>query len=161
MLHCCFSNWVVIVMFLYWWFSETGCSSICKEMVSAKQWLMNGKTIQQVTVLHTESWVRSLYLAALVHASETSKLDYCNSLYVGLSSRMVQKLQLVQNAVAPMVTEAKRFDSVGPLLQQLHWLSIHFHSQFKMMVLTFKTLHNLHLPYLIRSSLGPLKGLSS
>lgn len=36
----------------------------------------------------------------MVHATVTSKLDYCNMLYMGLPSKTVQKLQEVQNAVA-------------------------------------------------------------
>ena len=39
-------------------------------------------------------------LATVIHATVTSRLDYCNSLYAGLPSNLTWKLQLIQNAAA-------------------------------------------------------------
>ena len=39
-------------------------------------------------------------LTTLVHALVISRLDYCNALYVGLSLRLMRKLQMVQNTAA-------------------------------------------------------------
>ena len=39
-------------------------------------------------------------LATVIHATVTSRLDYCNSLYAGLCLTLTRKLQLVQNAAA-------------------------------------------------------------
>ncbi len=36
----------------------------------------------------------------LIHAFMTSRLDYCNALLVGCSARLINKLQMVQNAAA-------------------------------------------------------------
>ena len=39
-------------------------------------------------------------LTTLVHALVISRVDYCNSLYVGLPLRLMRRLQMVQNVVA-------------------------------------------------------------
>ena len=41
----------------------------------------------------------------IIHAFITSRLDYCNSLYVGLDQSSLRRLQLVQNAAARLLTE--------------------------------------------------------
>lgn len=99
-------------------------------------------------------------MAMVVHALIISRLDYCNELYVGLPSRMTRKLQLVQNAAAWLLTGSRWFDSVEPLLQQLHWLLIHFQSQFKVLILTLKALHCLGPATFQPVLSGHLRGLS-
>lgn len=39
-------------------------------------------------------------LTTVIHITVTSRLDYCNMLYVELPLKLTQKLQLVQNAAA-------------------------------------------------------------
>ena len=50
----------------------------------------------------------------------TSKLDCCNSLFYGLPSTEVQRLQRIQNTAARLVVKAKRTDHTSPILQRLH-----------------------------------------
>ena len=54
-------------------------------------------------------------LTTLVHALVVSRLDYCNTLYVGLTLRMMKKLQMVQNTVARLLTGVKNIN-ISPLL---------------------------------------------
>lgn len=51
----------------------------------------------------------------VTHAQASSWLDYCNVLYMGLPVKMIQKLKLVQNAVASIYCEAT-LDSIMPFL---------------------------------------------
>jgi len=54
----------------------------------------------------------------------SSRLDYCNSLLYGISSTLLRRLQSIQNAAARLVTGAKKFDHITPVLRELHWLPI-------------------------------------
>ena len=76
----------------------------------------------------------------VVHAYVTSKLDYNNTLLYGISKRLSNKLQLVQNAAAKLITRNKKFDHVTPLLEELHWLPVEYRMIFKMMLICFKAL---------------------
>ena len=41
-----------------------------------------------------------------------SRLDYCNQLFVGVTGRLLDKLQSFQNAAARLVTGAGKFDRI-------------------------------------------------
>ena len=43
---------------------------------------------------------------------------------------MIGSLQCVQNTAARIVTLAKKFDYITPVLIQLHWLPVHFRILF-------------------------------
>ena len=73
---------------------------------------------------------------SLIH----SKLDYCNSLLLNLSSSHLKRLQLIQNSAARAVTNTSKFSSITPVLKSLHWLKIDQRIQFKTLSLTYKTL---------------------
>ena len=56
----------------------------------------------------------------LVHLLISSKLDNCNSLLYGLPKHLLNRLRLIQNTAACIVTLSKRFDHVTPILFKLH-----------------------------------------
>uniref|UniRef100_A0A670J1P8 Reverse transcriptase domain-containing protein n=1 Tax=Podarcis muralis TaxID=64176 RepID=A0A670J1P8_PODMU len=87
-------------------------------------------------------------LATVIHATVTSRLDYCNSLYMGLPLRLTQKLQRVQNAAARLLMGSSLRDHIHPVLYQLHWLPVEYRIRFKVLVLTFKALYGLGPSYL-------------
>ncbi len=77
----------------------------------------------------------------IVQALATVRLDYCNGLYIGLSLKTINRLQRTQNTAARVVSRTSRFSHITPILQNLHWLPINRRSQFKILVLTYKSLH--------------------
>uniref|UniRef100_A0A3B1IBW7 Reverse transcriptase domain-containing protein n=1 Tax=Astyanax mexicanus TaxID=7994 RepID=A0A3B1IBW7_ASTMX len=84
----------------------------------------------------------------LVHAFITSRLDYCYALLSGCSGSNLNKLQLVQNAAARVLTKTRKFDHISPVLSALHWLPVKFRIDYKILLLTYKALHGLAPEYL-------------
>ena len=64
----------------------------------------------------------------------SSKLDYCNSLYWGLSKR----LQCLQNVLARVVTGSRKWTHVTPVLKSLHWLPVKERIVFKTATIIYK-----------------------
>ena len=79
----------------------------------------------------TEHGVKSL-----VQTLVTGRMDYCNSLYLGLPLKYISKLQLVQNASARVISKTRKRDHITPVLTALHWigLPIKKRTQYKMML---------------------------
>ena len=73
----------------------------------------------------------------LVTSFVLSRLDYCNSLLVGLPQTLLLKLQKVQNSAARLVCKASRHDHITPLLQDLHWLPISARIEYKISTLCY------------------------
>ncbi|KAI5086818.1 hypothetical protein C0J45_23883, partial [Silurus meridionalis] len=60
----------------------------------------------------------------LVHAFMTFRIDYCNALLGGCPASIINKLQLVQNAAARVLTFSRKYDHITPILSSLHWLPV-------------------------------------
>ena len=89
----------------------------------------------------------------IIHAFVISKLDYCNSLLYGLPSNLIQKLQHIQNSAARLVNQCPRFCHITPVLRDFHWLPVPFRIEFKIMLITYKVLHDrtpIYIPELLQ-----------
>ncbi len=66
----------------------------------------------------------------LINAFMTSRLDYCNALLGGCSVCLLNKLQMVQNTAASVLTRTRKYDHISPVMSTLHWLPIKHHIDF-------------------------------
>src|SRR6218665_3365155 len=78
----------------------------------------------------------------------SSRLDYANSLFVGVSDLEVKRLQRVQNSLAHVVLCVPLRTCSSVLLHQLHWLPVEFRIRFKLACLTYKSLSTSKPTYL-------------
>ena len=87
--------------------------------------------------------------AALLAANALvgSRLDYCNSLFRGLSALDIRRLQCVQNSLARIVANTTKYSHITPVRKSLHWLPVLHRSVFKTALLVYKFLHSGHPKY--------------
>ena len=78
----------------------------------------------------------------VVNTIITLRLDYCTALLYGTSVVNIARLQRIYNSAARLILRRPRSDSAGPLLQELHWLSVARRVDFKILVLTYKAMHD-------------------
>lgn len=76
------------------------------------------------------SWIlRFFQYFEMTHVQcSLSLLDYCNSLYLGISGSSLAHLQLVQNTAARLLTGSRKFDHITPILSSIHWLPVKIHN---------------------------------
>lgn len=87
-------------------------------------------------------------MEVLIHAFVFSRLDYCNSLYIGVSHSTLNRLQGVQNAAARLLTGTRKFDHISPILDSLGWLPISLRVDFKLLCFVYKCLNGVAPSYL-------------
>lgn len=83
-----------------------------------------------------------------VHSLVTSRIDYCNSLLVGISGSLLKRLVNIQRTAARVVTRKRKYDSISDDLVELHWLPMKQRIDFKILVIVYKCLHKQAPDYL-------------
>lgn len=78
---------------------------------------------------------------------DSSLLDKCNSVHLGICPSPLSHLQLVQDATAKLQTDIRRWESITPVLASLYWLRV----DYRLYYLFFK----LYMAWLLCPSLPP------
>uniref|UniRef100_A0A3P9J789 Reverse transcriptase domain-containing protein n=1 Tax=Oryzias latipes TaxID=8090 RepID=A0A3P9J789_ORYLA len=87
-------------------------------------------------------------LEMVIHAFISSRLDYCKSLFTCFNKSVLNRLQLVQNTAARLLTGSDKRAHITPILSSLHWLPIKWRIDFKILVLTYRALNGQTPKYL-------------
>lgn len=93
-------------------------------------------------------WLSRNDFEKVIHAFISTRLDYCNSLYVGINKQSTSRLQMVQNSVARLLLGVRKREHITPILMSFNWLSVHFRIDFKIILIVFESLHALAPLYL-------------
>src|SRR5688572_25310415 len=98
----------------------------------------------------------------IVHAFICSRLDYCNSLLMGLPKQRLSPLQSVLNASARLIARLPRFSHICTyMLDVLHWLPITARIHYKILFLVSKAQLSSAPKYLSDYMRKPLSATSS
>src|SRR5688572_10468314 len=93
--------------------------------------------------------VSSSVFTTIVHAFICSRIDYCNSLFVGLPKVRLSPVQSVLNAAARLIARLPRFSHISSyMLEKLHWLPLTARIQLKVLVLVCRSYSGLAPKYL-------------
>ena len=84
----------------------------------------------------------------LVQALILSKLDYCNSLLLGIPKYNMAKLQRIQNMSCRMIYQLPKYSTISTYLAKLHWLKIQESIVYKVATIMFKCINNIAPAYL-------------
>ena len=87
-------------------------------------------------------------LKMLVNALVISRLASCNCPLHGIPKYQRDKLQWIQNTAAHLLMGLKCSDHVMPILKNLHWLPVEKRIEFKILLITYKTIHGQSADYL-------------
>ena len=94
----------------------------------------------------------------LANALVSSRLNYCNSLFLLLTDFEPRRLQLVQNSLCSVVTRSSKFSHITPQLKKLHRLPVRYWVQFKIGLITYK-INNQGQPVYLRELIHPYTSL--
>ena len=69
---------------------------------------------------------------------------------------------MVQNCAARLISNTNKYDHITPILIQLHWLPVDYRSMYKVLLITYKCLHD-QAPHYLKDLLvlKPSRGLRS
>ena len=92
----------------------------------------------------------------LVHALVLSHIDYANGILVGITKKLVSRLQTILNKAAKIVLGLNKYDSATQALFRLHWLPVEYRINFKIATMVYKCLEGTSPEYL-SSLLKPIR----
>ena len=104
------------------------------------------RRLGQIRPLLTQEAANSIAVSTVI-----SRIDYCNSVFWGLSDKDIDILQKLQNRAARIVTRTKLRDHITPVLSSLHWLPVKRRIEYKVLCLAYSCVNGSAPEYLIET----------
>ena len=89
-------------------------------------------------------------LLTVIHALVFSKMHYCSNVWANITSKNVRKLQAVQTFACRIVSGAKKYDHVTPLLKSLSWSLVKDQLYYRQAIMALKCMTG-HAPEYLTS----------
>ena len=92
-----------------------------------------------------KSYLTFEQLRTVVYGAIFSRLDYCNSLFYGINSVLLGKLQSVQNSAVRLLRKKNGLCriSTDDFIRKCHWLRVKARILFKLCLIVHKCLHGI------------------
>ena len=87
-------------------------------------------------------------LITIINSLVFSKLFYCSSMWSSTTKKNIARLQKVQNFAARIVTGARKYEHITPMLKELHWLPVAKQLEVRDILMAFKCIKGLAPPSL-------------
>ena len=87
-------------------------------------------------------------LVTVVYAFVTYRIDNCNDLLYGISDYKINRLQLIQNSAACIVTNTRKYDNITPIIHKKHCLPVKLRFHFKILLITYNYINDMAPEYL-------------
>ena len=84
----------------------------------------------------------------MIHTYMTYHRDNRSCLLYGITDHLVTRLRRVRDAAARLIIRTKKHDHITAVLLDLHWLPIKQRVEYKLLLLTCRSLHGLFASYL-------------
>ena len=127
---------------------------ICRLVPTSMKFVKKLLSCNEMNKTHSEVSLIHDGLKMLANALVISWLDYCNSVLYGIPKYQRDKLKRIQNTAARLVMNSKHLNQATRLLKNLHWLPVETGIEFKIFLLTYKTINGQSAGYLKPSDQG-------
>ena len=77
-------------------------------------------------------------LTIIINSLVFSKLFYCSNVWSNTTERNLDKLQAVQNFACRIISGARKFDHITPILKRLQWLPVRDQLYYRQAIMCFK-----------------------
>ena len=79
-----------------------------------------------------------MHVGSLYSKADGLEFFYCSSMWISTTKKNIPRLQKVQNFAARIVTGARKYDHITPILKELHWSPVAKQLEVRDTLMAFK-----------------------